>query len=681
MKTKDKIFWLTYIYLLALVLLRLIPIIDPGSRTWGFNHLIFLPDIYTYGFFTVALIALIIPFFRFSEQIGERLSNWFSDMFLDGRRRYLYRFIFIAVMTSLFAIFAAPTHFLGDGYDVINNIAAQSGVHVKWSEIGTTKLMVFIASILGSDEVSGSRMAFQTVSIISGAISIYFLFLISQIVTENKIKRFLVFWASILSGVLLLFFGYAEYYPIIWIFLTAFFYYSFRFFGESKRLILAWLFLIIGIVLHIQLIIFIPAVLFLSFADGKGLNLFNRYKAVLLSLASITILTALIFLVYKYTTNLYVEDTFLPLFTGKPVYPDYAILSVPHLLDIFNEFILISPSLFLLIFISGKNIKNIFKKKTAIFLGLGAVGSLLFLFVIDPKLAFPRDWDLFSISGFSLLLLSVSLINKNQIQHIVKLIISLALILSIYSLPFLLTNLNTNASEKYFESLIELDKSKSISSITVLSRYYKDNNNREKFDTLMTKFNSEFLQERIISQAIDVVLAGDLESAKKYNRLIKPDKFSGDYQRLLSLINYGHGRYEKALYHINRAIQLRKFASMYYWTRSRIYYSMKKYEMSLSSLRESHELDPDRLYTVDAMAMMFDLINRPDSCVYYAKKTLELDSTRFQSYGYIVKWLARAGQFDKADKYKTIYARYSPADSVQQRNLGLLDSLITNRGR
>ncbi len=681
MKSKNKIFWLTYIYLLVLVLIRFIPIIFPGSRSWGFNHLIFLPDIYSYCFFTVAFIALIIPFLKFSEKTGESIADWFSDKFLDGKQRYLYRFLFIAVMTSLFIIFTAPTHFLGDGYDVINNIAAQSGVHVKWSEIGITKLLVFMTSILDSDTINGSLLSFQIVSIISGAVTINFILLISRVVSEDRIKRYLVFVMLILSGVLLLFFGYTEYYPIIWIFMTGFFYYSLRFQKESKGLILAWLFLLIGIFLHVQLIIFLPALLFLSFGHGRGLNIYHRYKSVLWSLAGITILVSTSFLAYKYTTNLYVEDTFLPLFFGKPVYPEYAILSVPHLLDIFNQFILISPMLFLLLFINSANLKNILKNKTAIFLGLGALGSLLFLFVIDPKLAFPRDWDLFSISGFSLMLFSVILIKNNSIQHIGKLIISMMLILSIYSVPFLLTNLHVDRSEKYIESLIELDKSKSISSMTVLSRYYKDNNEREKFDSLMAKFNSEFLQERIISQTIDATLAGDLKLANKYIQLIKPDKFSGEYQRLIALINLGSGRYDKALYHINGAIQLRKYASGYHWTRSRIYYSMKKYDSSLSSLRESKKLDPSSLKTVDAMAMIFDLKNRPDSCVYYAKKTLEIDSTRFTSYVYIIKWLARAGQIKKAERYISMYSRYSPVDSVQQENIVLLDSLIANKGR
>ncbi len=681
MKTKDKIFWITYIYLLALALIRLIPIIAPESRTWGFNHLIFLPDIYSYTFFAIALIALILPFIRSTDKAGEKLSVWFSDKFLESRQRYFFRFLFIAIMTSLFAVFTAPTHFLGDGYEVIRNLVLDSGTLIKWSESGIILLMKLIRELLGPPNEVTSLLAFQLVSFVSGGLSIYFMFLISQIISEDNIKRFIVFIAAFFSGMLLLFFGYAEYYPIITVFMTGFIYFSIKFFKTGRGLIAAWLFLIVGIALHLQMAVFVPAALFMTFSRGNGLIIYKRFKKFIWIVISLIFIFCLYILISKYTTDLSIEDIFLPLFSGKPVYPEYAILSVPHLLDILNEFILVSPLLFLLILIGGNNLKNILKNKTAIFFGLSAIGTLLFLFVIDPKLAFPRDWDLFSISCFPLMLLSVTLINKNCIDHIRKLIIPISLILSIYSLPFLLTNLHLDRSEKYLENLIELDTSKSMSSMTVLSRYYKDNNDREKFDALMVKLNKEFMQDRIISQAIDVTIAGDLESAFKYIQLIKPDKFSGEYQRLLSLFNFGSGQYEKALYHIDMALQLRKYASAYHWTRSRILYSMKKYDLALSSLHETNKLAPSDLKAVDALAMIFDLTNRPDSCVYYARETLKLDSTRFPSYRYIIKWFALAGQLEKADKYKSMYTRYSPADSIQRLNLELLDSLIIHKGR
>ncbi|MCP4704068.1 MAG: hypothetical protein GY865_05620, partial [candidate division Zixibacteria bacterium] len=551
---RNKIFWLAYIYLIVLILIRFIPIINPESRTWGFNHLIFLPDIYNYVFFAIASLALVIPFINSSEKAGEKLTNWFSDKFIDGRHRYLYRFVFIAIMTSLFAIFTAPTHFLGDGYRVIENLGTEMGMLTKWSEIGILGVMWSIRELLGPPDKETALLAFQVVSIFSGAVTIYFIFLIAKIASENNLKRFIVFTTATFSGGMLLFFGYAEYYPVVWVLMSGLIYFGLKYLRYSRGLFLTWLFLIIGIILHVQMSVFIPAVIYLSFANGKGLNFYNRFKIIIWSVFALLFVSCLLFLINEYTTNLAVEDIFLPLYNGKPASPEYAILSLPHLLDIINELILLSPLLFLLLLMAGNNIRNIFKYKTAIFTGLGAGGSLLFMFVIDPKIGFPRDWDLFSLAGLSLMLFAVTLFKNNNLQYFKRLIISIAMILSIYSVPFLLTSLNIKASEKYIESLIDLDMERSQSSITILTGYYRENGYKDKFDSITAVWNREFMEDRYISSAFKAIVAGDLEEAKKFVKLIKPNKFNADYLRFLAMYYIKVGRLELALDNINKAI-------------------------------------------------------------------------------------------------------------------------------
>ncbi len=681
MNTKNKIFWISYIYLLALVLIRLIPIIAPGSRTWGFNHLIFLPDIYSYCFFFIASIALIIPFIRYTEKAGEKLSEWFSDRFLESRFKYLYRFLFIAVMTTLFAIFTASTHFLGDGYTVIKNLTSETGILVKWSEVGVIRLMWNIRELLGPPNEEISRLAFQIVSIASGAISIYFMFLISRTISENNIKRFIVFVAAFFSGMLLLFFGYTEYYPIIWVFMTGFIYFSLKFLKSGKQLIIAWLFLIVGIVLHLQMAVFVPAAVYMTFSKGNGLILYGRFKKLIWGAAGLVIISCLTLLIYKYTTNLYIEDIFLPLLNGKPVYPEYAILSVPHLLDILNEFILVSPLLFLLILIGGRNIKSIFENKSAIFLGLSAIGFLLFLFVIDPKLAFPRDWDLFSMSGFSLNILLVLMINGSRIKSINKLLPALMIIMSITILPFLLTNLNEESSEKYMEYQINIDQSKSLSTAVNLMNYYKKNGNTEKYDSLQLEFNRNNSQHNILFEALAAIVRGDMKSAKSYMQDIKPDRFNGDYHRLLSLISLSDGQYNKALGHINNAIQLRRHASFYYYTRARIYLMLEKYEIAREDLYEACRLNSKFSNALNALAYIYDLNRQYDSCNYYAKETLAIDPTSIQSYFWMTKSYAFMNKIDSAKIFLKKYTQFVKNDSTLKSNLELLDSLIINKGR
>ncbi len=79
----DKHFWIPYIILLALTLIRLIPYLHPESQTWGFNHLIFLPAGYSITFLLLAVIGLIIPFLKISEVWSDCIIEWFSTNFIE----------------------------------------------------------------------------------------------------------------------------------------------------------------------------------------------------------------------------------------------------------------------------------------------------------------------------------------------------------------------------------------------------------------------------------------------------------------------------------------------------------------------------------------------------------------------------------------------------------------------
>ena len=211
--------------LLLIVLLRIIPYMIPEARTWGFNHLIFLPDSYSVIFFVVAAIALIIPFLKSSEKWGEALTDWFSNLFFEGRLKYLYRIIFIAIMTVLFIVFAAPTHFLGDGYSLLSNIGSDTGTFIKWSEQGVTWILLGVQSLIGPKNIDNALTAFRIISVFSGIITIWMFFLIAEIAGSNNLKRFLIFFILTFSAVALMFFGYVESYPILWIGFSAFLYF------------------------------------------------------------------------------------------------------------------------------------------------------------------------------------------------------------------------------------------------------------------------------------------------------------------------------------------------------------------------------------------------------------------------------------------------------------------------
>jgi hypothetical protein len=245
---------------------------------WGFNHLIFLPGTFTYLYIIMACMALILPFTGLAVPLMEKTFNRFTYIFFESPKRLVFRLLFTFVMTALFVFYAMPTHFLGDGYTVIDILAHTCGTIHKWSEAGTTIVLGTLQSILGEKSEHTARSAFQIVSVLSGLISVWFFFLIAGQISEEKEKRVLAFVVSVCSGALLLFFGYVENYPMLWIALSGFVYFGLKRLNTGHGLLPAFLFLAGGIFLHLQTAIFVPAFVYLLIARGNGLKFYGGFK-------------------------------------------------------------------------------------------------------------------------------------------------------------------------------------------------------------------------------------------------------------------------------------------------------------------------------------------------------------------------------------------------------------------
>ena len=621
-----------YLVLFVLIVLRFLPFLFPESRTWGFNHLIFLPNVYSVIFLVIAVVAMIIPFFKSSEKWGDTISGWFSDRFFDNRLKHLYRMIFIAIMTALFIIFAAPTHFLGDGFGVINNLAAKTWILLKWSEIGIIIALRIIRPLFGPQNEQTARLVFQTVSILSGAVTIFFLFQISQVITRDRVKRFLLFVTSLLSGSLLLFFGYAEYYPVIWVFMIGFFYFGLKFINLGQGLTAAWIFLLIGVILHLQMAIFIPAAIYISFAAGKGRPLYERYKKTIWSTIIVLLAISIVALIHKYFTDLYIEDMFLKPFVGKPIYPDYSIFGILHLLDIANEIMLVSPLLILFLIVGLRNLISSKLSKPTIFLGLVSIASLSFLFAIDPKLGMPRDWDLFSLNIFPITMLLVFNLQDINIKYIGRLLMPLGVTLIIFALPNLLTNLHDDRSAKYLEYLIRLDYERGFSSFLILEDYAVSQGDMAKADSIKSFCFNYYTEWRKSNQAMRALNNGDVALGTKRLSLLKPNKFDAEYHRMLAKLAYLKADYPKALSRIEAAIQLRPYYFEFYCERGKIYSAMGYPEKFIENYLIAYQINESAPLVLNGLAFMYSFIEKYDSSIYYGEKMLEVDTTNPQTY-------------------------------------------------
>ena len=648
----------------------------PEARLWGMSHLLFIPSFYAVIYLIIMAGTLTISFSKSSESFGQSIADKFNSVLFENPLSLIIRIVFIIIMGVLFTVFSAKTHFLGDGYELINTIGSSATDIIKWSEAGSIFMATGIQSLIGETNKVNAELSYRIISIFSGIVTIWFFFLITKAVTDNPVRRFLIFTSLFFSGSLLLFFGYVENYPLLWPVTTGLLYFGFRYINTGKGLWIAGLLLICDLILHLQSAVLIPAFVFLVFSRGNALDFYRNNKKILtiMGISAVVIVTALF--VYKYLTNLYIQDVFLPLIVGKPIDPAYAIFRLDHLIDIFNELTLVSPLLFLFAIISITRIKAITKSKTTAFIALVSGGYLLFLTVIDPKLAMPRDWDLFAITGPPLTILFISLITKQWIDTIKKFTIPILCFLVIAPIPYLYANLNEEQSRKYMEYVIDTDFKRSMSSLVVLYGHYGDISETKKVDSLKSIYNSKYTYKIKLDRAHRMYQEGKYSACKSLMTSLPPDKFNVNYHSQWCQIYFKEGKLDKALESINKAIQLKKYIYINYYNRAMIYSFMNEPDKVMEDLYTAHRLNALDKNTIQFLASQYFTLESHDSVITYASKLLELDSTWYDAHYFLAESYYSLGEYGLMKQHVALYSKYGVNDKLYDERSQRFEELI-----
>lgn len=676
---KDRVFWTAYFILVGLFLLRLLPFALKDSRMWGFNHLIFLPPIYSIIYIVLGLIALLIPLFFFGQSWGEKFIDWFSKVFFELPGKYLFRLIFIACAGVVFILFPMPTHFLGDGYALIADLASKDGAFVKWSEKGATFVMQAIQSLLGSKNETTAITAFRIVSAIAGVVSIWFFFLISGILSDNRLKRCLIFAAFTLTGSLLLFFGYVENYPILWISLTGFIYFNLAYLKSGRKLWVAVLFLIGGFFVHLQMAVFLPSLIYPIFSRGFGKLFYKRFKILIWILAGIIAGAGIILFQKEYSSNPYFENIFLPLYAGKPIDPLYFLLSLSHLLDCINQLILLSPLIILFIILSAKNSLKFWQKSESLFLAIVSLGGLSFLFSIDPILTMPRDWDLFSLTGSSLAPLAILLLPQKAERGLRSLMIPVIALMVISPFPYILTNLNGQNSIKYTKYIANLDRPKSMTTMLLLRDHYKREGDQSSSDSVNKEINSSYGNFRNIWRVLSALDSDDWESVNSLMPTIVPNKYSMDYHRMLATYYFKKGQNRRALDEAGLTMQLRNYNPETFAFLAQIYGKLKMNDSALQTLKIGYHYRRTSKYILDGLASMYLLNHQLDSALKYAHELVSADSTEYIGYYYLAGIYSLLGKPAPAKSNAEQYIKLGQSDPKFQTRISELQRMVPSQ--
>jgi tetratricopeptide (TPR) repeat protein len=534
--------------ILTVILIGLAAMLKLGAA-WGLNHPQYIGDTlgYLLGFLIIALAAL-----AFTPKPLERATTWLAGRLWNGA--IWLKAGIAAVFTAIFFLFRVSTAFLGDGWFLLNIFGRNEQYTADLIKPLSVWAIKQSQQLLGGYTFETSLLTFQTFSIVAGFFVVYNLITIAGLITESIKGRLFALGTLLFSGWMLLFCGYIEYYPILWLAASFFIKQAIKCAQGNARAWSVWLPFLIAVTIHAQALYFLPGLLFLH-ARKPITNLINSLAskgkwvlpAVVIVIGAAAVLAAgVVFAGGK--------NPLMPLLPIGHEFPNYAVVSIANLAEIANLILLCIPSAWVLVtvLLSGKK-KDADHLST--FLSLLSLGSLFFLIAMNPKLGLARDWDLMSLTLLAPLLWVICRIS--DWERIPGKLLAVTVLLSFgMSFSYVTTNVGEVRPVRRHFDLLKHYGAKDRPGWVSFERYLQTRTylglNRE----VSRRLEELFPYQRTYDEAIELLVAGQVdESERLIEKLVEAQPDHGQYLAALGDIRVIQVRLPEAIALYEKAIK------------------------------------------------------------------------------------------------------------------------------
>jgi len=490
--------WIAFFATLALFALGLI---FPEQRMWGLSQWAHFPLAYAVAaLVATALLALVA---RWSLQ---RSSSQTAPQ--SGGFCYLYFSVaLVLVLGATFYLLRTRIHFLGDGYNLLSNLASDEPI-VKLRNLGETLTHQLVYSMLEGDNSERSLTAYRTVSIAGGLFFVTTVVICARLLFEAFRDRILFSLGILSGGYMLLFFGYAEHYSL--------FVPSVGLFALMGLLILngklnrLWILVpvVLAVFLHIFGVILIPAALYLLIQGTKVQRGWGRLAGWIRATAGLAVVIGLAILFHHYyTSSFFFRFSLVPILQDQFTLQGYTMFSLKHLADFGNLILILFPGILVVTaYLVSARTKEGKRGSDFVFMLVLLVTSLIAVFVFDPKLGMPRDWDLFSFSGIPLVVFGFYMIlRRGDKAQAASLAAVLAILLGFVSLtPRVISQVVPQLCLAQVYDYARLDLKKSLFLLQHLHQYYWDHGQFERSPLLSFDYEKQFPEYTILLTAIEL---------------------------------------------------------------------------------------------------------------------------------------------------------------------------------
>lgn len=494
--------------------------LNPTSELWGLGPWRHLSSQLIWG---IVSLTTVVGMLLSIGRLPQVLQKIFDLLSAAGTKVGMV--IIASTMTIVFYVFRVKTHFLGDGYTLLSNLASQNPL-VKPRSVGESLIHIWVKNAIGDLSEDPALYSYQFVSILCGILFVLLTFLGAQRLFQDKESRALFTLGVCTGGYSLLYFGYVENYSVLSLMTLAFCLHGVL---TIRGLLPKWSLTIVFVITaftHILGVVLFPGLLFVLI---RRTRLSRKWKRTSLSFKVIsTILTLIVVsaaFIWKTETDLFFRLAFLSLSTTEFTVDGYTLFSKHHILDFISLILLLCPW----VFIAGAAaISKFIRSGTG---GSGISSELILLlvlcipilglsFAIDPKLGMSRDWDLFAFSGIPLSVLFYLLVltHSDTLSQSRVRLAALSILISLYSLSGNVAAQNDpSVSVLRFEEVLESNVGRSRSAYEIFKEYYLSIGDSASVDELSLLRRERYPEIEMALASVKLLKQGNLDSAMTLN--------------------------------------------------------------------------------------------------------------------------------------------------------------------
>ena len=419
-ENRNRLDILVLVTFISFVAIYLISSFFPNSFLWGINHLAYF-DLPTRLVLIILVIVFTLP--PVSSRIIDILEKFVEWHVSKFWKTILFSLVIGGAGVFLFQHFSIAFDMYGDTTKITNYAASREWsfadvFNYKENEPLTYLSYKLIMMVSGVDW----KTAFYNVSVGSGGVFLFLLFLFVFFLEGSALWKILFAMLWLTSGINQNFFGHMENYSLAYLFNFTILFLAYQLFTGKKMLSLLIIIFLIGIRVHLETILLLPAILYAIVYSAR--ERFPKLQQWLLPkyIMGFVLFSLLIgiwayffhFQAYHYTTTEFEERAgklFLPLINPLPAPHSYSLLSFNHISDVVQEILYTtSPIAIFIIAIALFHFRKIrWSEPRMIFYLLASFYFLLFNFTINTIQSPPRDWDFVSLGAVPINFLAIGL--------------------------------------------------------------------------------------------------------------------------------------------------------------------------------------------------------------------------------------------------------------------------------